>query len=596
VKAGLLAAGLLALAALVAPRAAERAREAATDALMRALPRPPAPVPVIAVAVDAPALAAFGPWPWPRPLLARLVAATAAAGPAGIALDVAVDDPASGDAALAAAFAAAPLVQAVLAGPAPPPAGLGVALIGGPDLAALPLLPGVAPPAVAGAPVGFAGLPGSVVRTAPLLLRAGAPGEDAAAGLLPGLALAGLARALEAPAIVLRGGAPVRIELGPFALDLPADGLLRLHPAAAGVPVVGARDVLEGGAAAAALRGRLVMLGVTAPGAAALRESVLGPFVPSLLLQAEAAAQLAAGWVPRRLPGGAAAEAALAVLLGALAAAMVRRRAGAGLLGAGVLALGWVAAAGAALRLGPLLADPLLPAAAVLLGGATEAAAAALRAAREKARLVARFAHRLPTGVAERLLATPEAERLKPERREVAVVMTDLAGFSAMVRSGDPQRVVAALNAYLAGVERAMLAQGATLERLIGDSVLGVFGAPVPMPDHGRRAIAAARAVDAFAEAFRRRPEAVALGFGETRIGVAAGEVMVGELGGSRLTWTVCGDAANTAARLQELGKTVGVRALVSGIDDPSLPPPLGRFDLRGVGQVVVRPLAAGGG
>ncbi len=67
---------------------------------------------------------------------------------------------------------------------------------------------------------------------------------------------------------------------------------------------------------------------------------------------------------------------------------------------------------------------------------------------------------------------------------------------------------------------------------------------------------------------------------------------MVGEVGGSRLSWVVCGDAANTASRLQELARELGRRALVTGIADPSLPPPLGRFALRGLaGESVVHPL-----
>jgi class 3 adenylate cyclase len=54
----------------------------------------------------------------------------------------------------------------------------------------------------------------------------------------------------------------------------------------------------------------------------------------------------------------------------------------------------------------------------------------------------------------------------------------------------------------------------------------------------------------------------------------------------------VCGDAANTASRLQELARELGRRALVTGIADPSLPPPLGRFALRGLaGESVVHPL-----
>ncbi|BDG70130.1 CHASE2 domain-containing protein [Roseomonas fluvialis] len=586
-KAGAIAAGLLVVATLLAPRIAERARDAATDLLVQAVPRPPdRTTPVVIVAIDAAALAAHGPWPWPRATLARLLAAAAVARPAAIALDVALPDPAPGDAALAAALASAPAVQAVLAGTGPPPPGPGMVVLGAPDLSALQMLPGISAPAVGGAPVGFAGLPGAVVRVAPMLVRAG---PDA---LLPGLAVAALARALEAPALILREGL---LQLGDAGIALPPDALLRLHPAAASVPQVPAAAVLAGAPAVEVLRGRIVVVGVTAPGAAVLRPSVLGPFTPSVVIQAEAAAQLATGWVPLRAPGGALAGALAALLLGLAAAALVRWRTAAGLVGAALVALGWVGLAAAALRLGPLLLDPLVPAAAALLAGLTEAAAAALRLAREKARLAARFAHRLPTGVVERLLAMPEAERLQPERRRVAVVMTDLAGFSAMVRTGEPQAVVAALNDYLRGVEQALLAQGATLERLIGDSVLGVFGAPVAMEDVGQRALAAARAIDAFAEDFRRQPEAVALGFGETRIGVAAGEVLVGEMGGARLTWTVCGDAANIAARLQELGKTVGQRVLVAGIEDASLPPPLGVFALRGVGDVEVRPLDPAG-
>jgi adenylate cyclase len=267
-------------------------------------------------------------------------------------------------------------------------------------------------------------------------------------------------------------------------------------------------------------------------------------------------------------------------------------RPGPGLALAVLLALFWLLAAAAALRFGPLLLDPVLPAAAALLGGATQAAAAARRLGRERAQVMGRFAHRLPAGLIDRLMAMPAAERLRPEKLRVTVMITDLAGFSNMVRRSDPAVVVEVLNAYLAGVERLVTENGGTLERLLGDGALAVFGAPVPQADHVARALAAARAIDRFAEEFRRAPEAAALGWGATRIGVAAGGVMAGEVGGSRLTWMVCGDAANTAARMQELARELGVRALATGVADPSLPPPLGRFALRGLpGEVLVHPL-----
>lgn len=574
-RAGAAAGFLLATAMLLAPGLVEPAREAATDLLMRAVPRPEAgrdPV-VLVVAAGEADMAALGPWPWPRDRWAALVTRLAEAGAVAIALDLTFVEPAPEDAALTAALAAAPAVVGLLANQGAdhsagqdaarsslPSVGFGVALLGRVDPRRLLALPGVVPLVVPGVLGAVMVLPGDTVRGVPLLVRVGV--EE----LLPGLALGALARALEAETLVLHADPP-SLQLGDASLPWPRDGRLRLHPGRQPVPLLGAAQVLADPAAAAQARGRIVLLGATAPEAAPLRPSVLGPFTPSLLLQAEAVAQLAAGWVPRRLPG-----VGLAVTFG--------------------LMLLWPLGAVAALRFGPTLVDPLWPTLGALLGGGVEEAAAAWRLARERARLMARFAHRLPPGVAAALLAMPEAERLRPERRQVAVVMTDLAGFSAMVRTADPAAVVPLLNAYLAGIEAVVTAEGGTLERLIGDSVLAVFGAPVPQPDHARHALAAARALDRFAEGFRGRPDAVAAGWGETRIGVAAGEVLAGEVGGSRLTWTVCGDAANVAARLQELAKVLGRRGLVAGLQDPALAPPLGCFALRGLaGKVAVHPL-----
>lgn len=586
-RAGGLAAALLAAGALLA---GAPLRDAATEALLLALPRPaPAEGPVVvAVAVTESDLAAFGPWPWERARFAAIVERLGAAGVAALALDIGFPDAAPGDARLGAALAAAPAVVGRLAGEAPPGPGFGVAELGRPVLAGLPTLPGVEPAAVAGGAPALAALPGAPVRAVPMLVRVGAEGA------LPGLALGAVAKAVGATTLVVQGGPPARIQLGGFALPLPEDGLLRLHPGPLPPPVLTVAEAMAEGPLLAALRGRIVLLGATAPEAAPLRPSVLGPFTPSLLLQAEAVAQLAEGWVPLPPPGGRWAEAAAALALGLLAALAVRRRVALGLGLAAGLALLWPLAAAAALALEPVLLDPALPALGALTGGAAEALAAAFRLARERRALLARFAHRLPRGTLDRLLALPAAERLRPERIEVAVIMTDLAGFSALTTRSEPAVLVGLLNDYLAVIERAVTAEGGTLERLTGDGVLAVFGAPLPQPDHRARALAAARALDAACEAFRRRPEAAALGWGETRLGITAGEVMAGEVGGSRLTWTVYGDVVNLAARLQELGKTVGRRALVAGIEDPSLPPPLGEYELRGrPGAVPVRPLDA---
>jgi adenylate cyclase len=506
------------------------------------------------------------------------------AGAAAVAFDISFVEPAPQDMQLTEAVAGAPVVLGLLAGAAQPPPGFAIAALGTLDLGGLPTLPGATPLAIGGAPTALAALPGSTVRAVPMLARLGET-------VVPGLAVGALARALGAETLVLRGDRNgTLLQLGAFGLALPNNGLLRLHPAQAGIVVLSATDVLAG--KTAVVRGRIVLVGATAAEVAPLRPSTLGSFTPSLLVQATAVAQLAAGWVPQRVLGGSWTEAGLALLLGVLAAAAVTWRPGPGLLAAVLIAVLWPVVVMTVLRFGSVLLDPVLPAAAALLGGAAEAGAAARRLARERARLLDRFAHRLPAGILNRLLALPESERLRPEKLQVTVMITDLAGFSSMVRRSDPAAVVAVLNVYLAGIENLITATGGTLERLIGDGTLVIFGAPVTQVDHAARALKAARSIDRFAEEFRNRLDARSLGWGATRIGVAAGEVMVGEVGGSRLTWTVCGDAANIAARLQELARELGMRALVTGIVDPSLPPPLGSFTLRGLpGEVVVHPL-----
>src|SRR5215211_7496567 len=98
-KAGALAAAVLAGAALlIAPGAADEVREAATDVLMRLVPRPePFPAPVVAVAVGEEDLAEFGPWPWPRRQMATLVTRATEAGAAAVGLDIAFVEPAPAD-------------------------------------------------------------------------------------------------------------------------------------------------------------------------------------------------------------------------------------------------------------------------------------------------------------------------------------------------------------------------------------------------------------------------------------------------------------------------------------------------------------------
>jgi len=94
--------------------------------------------------------------------------------------------------------------------------------------------------------------------------------------------------------------------------------------------------------------------------------------------------------------------------------------------------------------------------------------------------------------IVEVLLDMPEGLRLGGEKREVTILMSDLRGFTSMVERLEPTTVVALLNHYLSAMIEVIQHNGGTIDEIIGDAILVLFGAPVQMPDAALRAIRAA--------------------------------------------------------------------------------------------------------
>ena len=144
-------------------------------------------------------------------------------------------------------------------------------------------------------------------------------------------------------------------------------------------------------------------------------------------------------------------------------------------------------------------------------------------------------------------LAAPPAAR--EERKTVTVVFADLVGSTARAERLDPEDVRAILTPYHAIVRDELERFGGTVEKFIGDAVVGVFGAPVSHEDDPERAVRAALAIQ---EAIAELNDADASRALEVRIGVNTGEALVNtsarpELGEAM----VSGDVINTGARLQ---------------------------------------------
>jgi class 3 adenylate cyclase len=186
--------------------------------------------------------------------------------------------------------------------------------------------------------------------------------------------------------------------------------------------------------------------------------------------------------------------------------------------------------------------------------------------------------------IASRLAASGDG--MEVHWREVATIFTDITGFTSLVETATPEVLGELLNEYVGGMTDVVFAHEGTVAKIIGDAIQVLFNAPGDQPDYATRAIACARELDLWAEAFRGRWKAKGVNFGATRIGVHAGPALVGNFGGSHFfDYTAYGDTINTAARLEAANKFLGTRICVSA----AVANAAENFTGRAVGDLVLR-------
>jgi adenylate cyclase len=177
----------------------------------------------------------------------------------------------------------------------------------------------------------------------------------------------------------------------------------------------------------------------------------------------------------------------------------------------------------------------------------------------ERARVRENFARFVPETVVGDVLEQADGARLGGVARYATVMFSDLRGFTSFAEQLAPDEVIRILNRYLtAMVDEAIIPNGGTLVDYMGDGIMAVFGAPIEMPDHADRALAAARMKLQRLEEFNTWMQAE-FGFDKSfrmGIGLNSGQVMSGNVGSeTRLAYTAIGDTTNTAARLEGMTK-----------------------------------------
>ena len=223
-----------------------------------------------------------------------------------------------------------------------------------------------------------------------------------------------------------------------------------------------------------------------------------------------------------------------------------------------------VVAGGLAWRMGLVLpaAAGMIGVVIALLGGAV---INFVLEGRQKMFIKGAFKHYLSAEVIEQIMRDPNSLKLGGERRELTIFFSDLQGFSTISERLGPEDLTKLLNDYLSDMTDIILEEGGTLDKYEGDAIIAFWNAPLHQPDHAVRAVrAAVRCQKKLAERraeFEQRTGAVL----KMRIGLNTGAVVVGNMGSSnRFDYTVLGDAANLASRLEGANKALGTYMMVA--------------------------------
>ncbi|UCG96469.1 MAG: adenylate/guanylate cyclase domain-containing response regulator [Burkholderiales bacterium] len=173
------------------------------------------------------------------------------------------------------------------------------------------------------------------------------------------------------------------------------------------------------------------------------------------------------------------------------------------------------------------------------------------------------------------------------------VMFTDIRGFTTMAAAQPPDETIELLNSYYTLMFDAISGQRGVVNQMIGDGLMAVFGAPLPLPDAGLAAVRAALEMVEMIELLNVERTAAQKAPIHIGVGIASGEMIAGYTGTQhRATYTCVGSTVNLAARLEAHTKQAQRTILIDRATLESLPPDvqvevIGAVPLKGIAQPV---------
>jgi adenylate cyclase len=366
----------------------------------------------------------------------------------------------------------------------------------------------------------------------------------------------------------------IRLKLGERSRAIPvAEGVITLVPfRGAGGPAggsyqyVSAADLIGKKLPAESLKGKIVLVGTTAPGLQDLRVTPVSETYAGV----ETHANLISGLLDNRIPVkpdyALGYDLVILVLSGLLLAfALPLLSAPRAVILSVVVAVA-IFALNFYLYMAHMLALPLAAALAMVgTAFALNMSYGYFVESRSKRELANLFGTYVPPELVDEMVKDPDSYSMKATNKELTVMFCDMRGFTKMSERMEPTQLQELLNAVFSRLTDIIRANRGTIDKYMGDCVMAFWGAPVETPKHAELAVKAAIEMSLAVRqinAEHRAKDMLEIGVG---VGLNTGTMCVGDMGSDiRRSYTVIGDAVNLGSRLEGLSKAYGVDIVVS--------------------------------
>ena len=211
------------------------------------------------------------------------------------------------------------------------------------------------------------------------------------------------------------------------------------------------------------------------------------------------------------------------------------------------------------------------------------------------------FARYLSDEIVNKLLESEEGLKIGGKRQRITILTSDLRGFTALSEQLPPEKVVEILNIYLKDILKVITKHGGTIDKLLGDGIMVLFGAPITREDDATRAVACALEMQLEMVNINQKMRSLGLPNLQMGIGINTGEAVVGNIGSQEHTeYTAIGWEVNLAFRIETYAtgnqilisnstrEAVGISALkiysTKQIKPKGIKEPISIYEIGGIG------------